>query len=87
MIRKGMWCVDQDGRVGIANRIGPDEGDPLRGVPALADEAEFHVVDDAGATSLVAVVPLDALVQARYREIPEPRRTLSREQFAALGYA
>lgn len=74
MIRKGMWVVDGDGRVGIANAIGAD------------GMAELHLVDDAGMTTLVLQVPIDSLVQARYREIPEPRRTVSRERFAELGY-
>jgi hypothetical protein len=74
MIRKGMWVVDQDGAIGIAHQISAE------------GQVEFHKVDAAGCTQLVVLVPIDSLVQARYREIPEPRRTLTREQFAARGY-
>jgi hypothetical protein len=73
-IRKGMWVVTSNGKVGIANAF-------------LADgRVEFHEVNDDGETVLVYPVQLDTLVQARYREIPQPRRTLSKERFAALGY-
>ena len=74
MIRKGMWCVDEDGRVGIAAEI------------SALGEAEFHLVDEEGATTLVVTVSASSLVQARYREIPEPRRAIGRHAFAALGY-
>lgn len=75
MIRKGMWVVNDQGEVGIANAIAAD------------GTVEFHKVDGDGYTEIVQLVPVVTLVQARYREIPEPRRTLTREEFAARGYA
>lgn len=75
MIRKGMWCVDSEGRIGIVNALAGD------------GSAEFHHVEPNGTTSLAVVVDQTELVQARYREIPESRRKLTQEQFVALGYA
>ena len=74
MIRKGMWVVNDQGEIGIANAVAPD------------GTVEFHKVAPDGFTELAVMVHISALVQARFREIPEPRRTLTKEQFAALGY-
>lgn len=86
MIRKGMWCVDGEGRVGIINAlaVGVAETESGERVPEL--RAEFHLVNAKGETVQTVVVPAAGLVQARYREIPEPRRKLAKERFAALGY-
>lgn len=73
-MRKGMWMKDTDGRVGIANNIAPDGA------------VEFHVVAKDGTTELVLILPAVALTQARFLEIPESRRTLTKEKFKALGY-
>ena len=75
MIRRGMWCVTQDGKVGIANAIAP------------GGAVEFHQVDERGLTELIYPVDDATLVQARLREIPKARQNLSKKQFAALGYA
>lgn len=74
MIRKGMWVVNDQGEVGIAHQIAAD------------GSVEFHKVGVDGFTEMVLLLPIGELVQARYREIPAPRRTLTREQFAARGY-
>ena len=75
MIRKGMWVVTADGKVGIARERLED------------GRIEFHHVNDEGETILVYPVLEAELVQARYREIPQARRTLSKEHCAELGYA
>lgn len=74
MIRKGMWVVNDQGEVGIANAIAAD------------GTVEFHKVAGDGFTEIVLPIHVNSLVQARYREIPESRRTISREEFAARGY-
>lgn len=89
MIRKGMWCVDAKGKVGIVNALGVtitrmEAGAMVKEFdPSLV---EFHLIDKAGVTVKVEPRAATELIQARLREIPESRRTLSREQFAALGY-
>lgn len=82
-LRRGMWMTDEKGRVGIVNRIGPDS----REKPELeAGEVEFHLVAEDGTTSLITFRAAEGLMQARLREIPEPRRP--GKKFAAkLGYA
>jgi hypothetical protein len=85
-MRKGMWAVGKDGKVGIVNAIGVKVKDGDREV-VRADLVEFHQVAKDGTTSLAIVKPLAELRQARYSEIPDSRRShMKRERFSALGY-
>lgn len=76
MIRKGMWVVDGEGRLGIAARVDPVPG-----------RTELHYVKDDGTTAEVVVVPTADLRQAKAAEIPAARVShLTAEQLAACGY-
>lgn len=87
-ITNGMWVVsviNSTRRVGIITDIAPphldEKGTP---VPALC---RLNLVNEEGLTTArIPNEPLDGLVQAKYDEIPAPRRELSREAFAKLGY-
>lgn len=80
IIKNGMWVVsvvNGTKRVGIINDIGI--GGP--------DKCRLNLVDADGLTT--ARLPgesIACLEQAKYDDIPEPRRTASREHFAKLGY-
>lgn len=81
IIKNGMWVisvVNGTKRVGIINDIG------LSG----PDSCRLNLVNDDGETTArLAGESLEGLEQAKYDDIPEPRRGgLSREHFAALGY-
>jgi hypothetical protein len=68
-------------RVGIANAITvrETEGDgPI-------EEVEFHAVNEDGTTAIVYHVPVIAVAQARYEDIPECRRP-TKSLGNALGY-
>jgi hypothetical protein len=79
-IVNGMWVVsvvNGTKRVGIITDIGVDGPGFCR----------LNLLDESGATTArLTKEPLEGLVQAKYADIPEPRRTLTQEQFAALGY-
>lgn len=71
-IRKGMW-VKYKGKIGIVNAI--DDA-----------AAELHLVDEQGLTKLVIPrVVIESLKQAKYSDIPEPRRPTA-EHARRLGY-
>lgn len=91
-ITQGMWCRDKDGRIGIAQKddvhgkdgkvvIDPDTGLRMK-------EPTFHLVNDAGETTIVLYQGWDGLEQCTYNEIPEPRRAGLDRNYAAnaLGY-
>lgn len=61
-LRKGMWVVNQTGKVGI--------------LVEFLDfaTAEVHYTDDQGETILVAQTPVSELKQATFMDIPAPRR-------------
>jgi hypothetical protein len=85
-LRNGMWVVDDVNRVGVVFRLGPVKGNLERGITALErDEAEVHYADSNGVTITIAPVKLENLCQARWREIPEPRRP-DRKRAELLGY-
>jgi hypothetical protein len=70
--KRGMWVVYQE-RTAILTKIE---------VPA-----EIHIVDmKTGETAEILGVPLEALRQARYPEIPPIRRLISAEDAKELGY-
>lgn len=71
-LRRGMWVVF-GGNTGILVRA------KELGI------GEVHLVNAAGETVEVVDAPLDSLRQARWDEIPEPRRP-EREMAAAMGY-
>lgn len=79
-VKNGMWVVsvvNGTKRVGIINDIGEDGPGFCR----------LNLVDESGLTTArLTKEPLQGLVQAKYEDIPEPRRAISREEFAALGY-
>lgn len=88
-IRKGMWCVDEEGRVGIAcmDDVFEKNGQVQRKPDgSKVQEPTFHVCDEQGATTLVTYRPWDGLTQAKYEEIPAARRPESRDAAARLGY-
>lgn len=89
-ITKGMWCLDEDGRVGIASMDDEFEknGQPKRdGRGMKLQVPTFHVAGEDGTTSLVVYRTWDGLTQATYARIPESRRKgLTRDDFARLGY-
>lgn len=71
-IRKGMW-------VKYKNKLG---------IVAAKDltAAELHLVDEHGATKFVIPrVAIESLKQAKYSDIPEPRRPTA-EHARRLGY-
>lgn len=78
-ITNGMWVastVNSVRRVGIITQI-----------DAVAQTATLSLVDDAGLTTArLPGEPLAGMEQAKFDDIPEPRRNLEREAFAALGY-
>ena len=80
-IRKGMWVKEGD-RVGIVNAINVRETEG----EGVIEEAEFHLVNtDDGTTGIIYHVPVVALVQAAYEDIPECRRP-TKSLANALGY-
>lgn len=90
-ITQGMWCKDEDGRVGIAqlDDVHGKDGKPVFDAQGFkTKESTFHLVDANGNTTLVVWRAWDGLVQATYNDIPEPRREgLSRDHAASrLGY-
>lgn len=74
MFRRGMWVKDAKGRVAILNSF-----------DLKAAAGEVHVVDAQGQTTAIEVVPLTALRQAGFKDIPQPRRP-TKERGALLGY-
>lgn len=93
MLRNGMWCVDQDGRVGIfryqavlAKGRGKNE---YRRDPQFRPQdgkPEFHVTDANGVVLFVVPAYGRALRQARADQIPQKRRP-TREVLGRFGYA
>jgi len=70
--KAGMWVLYQDKIAVIAN---------------IADLTEIHYTDKITGENIgVAHVPLAALRQARYTEIPQQRRLISAETALELGY-
>jgi len=70
--RKGMWVV-------------------CNGLPAIlvtiADPCEIHYVDKkTGETTNISFVPITALRQAKFTDIPECRLGISEEKAKELGY-
>jgi hypothetical protein len=88
-IRKGMWCLDEDGSIGIAHEdvtFGKDGNKLLdaKGQPIM--EPTFHHVNEDGTTRLVEYRSWDGLRQALRVDIPASRRP-DGEQAVRLGYA
>lgn len=82
-----MWVVAPNDRVGICFKLlFPHQGKYLevRG-EQVATHAEFHRVLPDGTTSLISVLPIAELEQAKYEDIPESRRP-AESTAAALGY-
>lgn len=76
-ICNGMWVaaeINGERRIGIAQEVNDLN-------------AEMHLVDDDGTTSLVLKgVPVIELAQAKHNDIPEPRRP-ALDLARSLGYA
>lgn len=72
-IRKGMWARLPDGRVGIVAGF------------VDAATADFHLVDEHGATAACVRPPLADLRIAAWADIPSPRRP-DPETAAGFGY-
>ncbi len=71
--RNGMWVVASSNRVGVLYRLG--------------DPCEVHLVDrQSGETVEQIYCPLTELRQAKFGEIPECRRGITKERAEALGY-
>lgn len=90
-IDKGMWCKDEDGRLGIAHTddvFGKDGKVLLNADGSKKQEPTFHIVNDRGETTLTAYRSWGGLTQCTYNEIPEPRREGLSRDYAAnqLGY-
>lgn len=90
-ITQGMWCKDEDGRLGIAqlDDVHGKDGKPvLDANGAKTKEPTFHLVDGSGNTTMVVYRSWEGLVQAAYNDIPEPRREGLSRDYAAnkLGY-
>ena len=70
--RNHMWVMTPDG-IGIVFKVGV--------------ETEVHLVDTAGVTITARTYPVNLLRQAKFTEIPSPRRrALSKEKAASMGY-
>ncbi len=82
-IRNGLVCVTEAGVVGMVGEV--NEG-----------SAQFHPYveqhDEEDETKIVIVygpmepIRVEKLTLAAYEQIPESHRTLTREQYAELGY-
>ncbi len=70
--RRGMWVM---------------HGDKIAVIAVLDEPAEIHYTDTIKGENIgKELVPLNALRQAKYSEIPEGRRMTSREAAEELGY-
>lgn len=69
--RNNMWVMTPQG-IGVIFKLGP--------------QCEIHLVAQDGSTSGVSLLPVDQLRQAKWDEIPESRRGVSRERGLQLGY-
>lgn len=71
--RTGMWVVASSNRIGVLFSIG--------------DSCLVHLVDrQSGETVEQISCPITELRQAKYGEIPECRRGITKQQAEALGY-
>jgi len=89
-ISKGMWCKDEDGRLGLAST---DDVFEKNGVPKIdgngkrVQEPTFHLVNAKGETTMVVYRMWLGLVQAEFKDLPPDRcGHLSRDEAATLGY-
>jgi hypothetical protein len=69
--RNNMWIISPKG-VGILFK--------------MAIPCEVHLIDDYGVTKESALFPIEQLRQAKYSEIPPPRRGVSEKRAIELGY-
>jgi len=70
--KSGMWVMYQDKIAVIAN---------------IAELTEIHYTDKITGENIgIAYVPLEALRQARFPEIPSQRRMVSADKALELGY-
>ena len=74
-LRKGMWAIYNDGVNSLTGII----------TDFREDLIEFHVVDPAGDTIGIRLVPACTLTQASLSSIPVPRRPVD-ERAKAFGY-
>ena len=90
-LRKGMWVVGRTG-VGILTDIAAErdaDGIPF-GVVHLVDKEGRTIpqgINDEGKLQYAVLEPLFGLRQAKFDEIPEPRRShMEPKHGAAMGY-
>lgn len=89
MIRKGMWCIDQDGAIGIASKdvlFGPDGREQRTADGNRVIVETFHHVAEDGSTARIEYRGWAGLKQARRDQIPEARRP-DGDTAVRLGYA
>lgn len=89
-ICKGMWCLDEEGRLGLAAKDdvhGKDGKVVMAPNGGRVQEETFHLVDEAGNTTLVVYRGWAGLTQAPFNSIPPGRiEGQTRDDLAKLGY-